>query len=74
MLVLHHLVRLLDEADRAGGIKGEIVVVPMANPIGVAQVINCAPCRPLRAGRRRQLNRNWPDPVRGTGRPACATA
>src|SRR5262244_2287719 len=40
MLVLHHLVRLLDEADRAGGIKGEIVVVPVANPIGVAQVIN----------------------------------
>ena len=40
MLVLHHLVRLLDEADRAGGIKGEIIVVPMANPIGVSQVIN----------------------------------
>ena len=37
MLVLHHLVRRLDEADARGDIIGEIVVVPFANPIGLGQ-------------------------------------
>src|SRR5476651_2175621 len=39
MLVQHHLIRLLDEADKAGAIRGEIVVVPVANPIGSGQVL-----------------------------------
>jgi len=59
LLVAHHLVRLLDEA--AGAVRGEVVVVPFANPIGLDQFV---------AGRqlgRRALagggnfNRNWPD-------------
>ena len=37
MLTLHHLTRLLDEADARGDIIGEIVVVPFANPIGLNQ-------------------------------------
>jgi predicted deacylase len=61
MLVLHHLVRLLDEADRAGGIKGEIVVVPMANPIGVAQVINARHVGRYELAGGGNFNRNWPD-------------
>ncbi len=61
MLVLHHLVRLLDEADRAGGIKGEIVVVPMANPIGVAQVINARHVGRYELSGGGNFNRNWPD-------------
>ncbi|MBM3584989.1 MAG: succinylglutamate desuccinylase/aspartoacylase family protein [Alphaproteobacteria bacterium] len=40
ILVLHHLVRRLDDAEAAGAIKGEIVVVPTANPIGLGQSIN----------------------------------
>ncbi|QQS15092.1 MAG: succinylglutamate desuccinylase/aspartoacylase family protein [Rhodospirillales bacterium] len=36
-LVLHHLAARLAEIDGAGGIPGEIVVVPFANPIGLAQ-------------------------------------
>lgn len=36
-LVVHHLVNLLDRADSAGKIKGQIIVVPVANPIGVGQ-------------------------------------
>ena len=36
-LVMHHLTEALDAIDAAGGIKGEVVVVPAANPIGVSQ-------------------------------------
>ncbi len=36
-LVMHHLIAALDEIDEKGGIRGEIVLVPAANPIGAAQ-------------------------------------
>ncbi|MGD9018464.1 MAG: succinylglutamate desuccinylase/aspartoacylase family protein, partial [Desulfobacterales bacterium] len=36
-LVMHHLMARLDSAQRRGEISGEIVLVPVANPIGVAQ-------------------------------------
>jgi len=36
-LVAHHLVHLLAGADALGGIAGEILVVPMANPLAVDQ-------------------------------------
>lgn len=39
MLVLHHLKPLLAAAEAAGEIKGEIVLVPVANPIGLAQTL-----------------------------------
>src|SRR5262249_25655826 len=61
MLVLHHLIRLLDDADRAGRIKGEIVVVPMANPIGAAQVVNATLVGRYDAAGGGNFNRNWPD-------------
>jgi len=61
MLVLHHLVRLLDEADRAGQIRGEIVVVPMANPIGISQVVNAAQLGRYDLAGGGNFNRNWPD-------------
>lgn len=35
LMALHHLLPLLDEADAAGRIVGEIVVVPYANPLGM---------------------------------------
>ncbi len=37
MLVAHHLRQQLDALDAAGQISGEIILVPMANPIGLAQ-------------------------------------
>ncbi|GAA0599531.1 succinylglutamate desuccinylase/aspartoacylase family protein [Caenispirillum bisanense] len=40
ILVIDHLLRLLDAAEAAGRIAGEIVVVPVANPIGLDQVLN----------------------------------
>ena len=37
MLVMQYLVAELEEADARGEIKGEIVLAPAANPIGIAQ-------------------------------------
>jgi len=65
MLVLHHLVGLLDEADRAGRLRGEIVVVPMANPIGAAQVLNFAHVGRYDLAGGGNFNRNWPDLFEG---------
>ncbi len=65
MMAAHHLIRILDEADRRGDIKGEIIVVPVANPIGLSQNINGAhPGRSeLRGGG--NFNRHWPDLFEG---------
>lgn len=40
LLVLHHLMRRLDDASKAGLIRGEIVVAPGVNPIGLSQFLN----------------------------------
>ncbi|AJI88288.1 zinc carboxypeptidase family protein [Yersinia rochesterensis] len=39
MLVLHYLKRLLSQAERRGEIQSEIIIVPIANPVGMAQVL-----------------------------------
>lgn len=39
MLALHHLRQLLDAAESRGEILGEIVLVPIANPIGLEQTL-----------------------------------
>jgi predicted deacylase len=61
MMAAHHLIRLLDEAEKRGEITGEIVVVPVANPIGLAQ--NVAGTHigrsEIRGGG--NFNRGWPD-------------
>src|SRR3546814_3259824 len=36
LLVLHHLYGVLEEAERRGSVAGEVVLVPYANPIGLA--------------------------------------
>ncbi|MEE8188604.1 MAG: succinylglutamate desuccinylase/aspartoacylase family protein [Kiloniellales bacterium] len=61
LLAAHHLTRLLDEAEAKGEIRGEIVLAPYANPIGLAQF---AAGRHI--GRNRlhtgvNFNREWPD-------------
>ncbi|TXH32664.1 MAG: succinylglutamate desuccinylase/aspartoacylase family protein [Rhodospirillaceae bacterium] len=61
MMAAHHLIRRLDEADKRGDILGEIIVVPVANPIGSNQVVNGvhAGRYELRGGG--NFNRRWPD-------------
>ena len=39
LLLNHHLIKLLDEADEKGEILDEIIIVPYANPIGLSQRI-----------------------------------
>src|SRR5579859_8036795 len=61
VLAAHHLIRRLDAADRRGEIRGEIVIVPMANPAGAGQVVDGVHVgnRDLRSGG--DFNRNWFD-------------
>src|SRR6266403_1894734 len=40
MLVGQHLIALLDTAEAEGRINGEIVIVPVANPIGLGQGVD----------------------------------
>ena len=61
MLVQHHLIRLLDESDRAGRIRGEVIVVPVANPAGVTQVLHGALLGRFDLPSGANANRNWPD-------------
>ncbi len=61
MMAAHHLLQLLAKAEKDGLIKGEIVLVPYANPIGLGQWLN-----ERHLGRYEQrsggnFNRDWPD-------------
>jgi predicted deacylase len=43
MLAAHHLRPLLEAAEAAGLLRGEVVLVPVANPIGLAQRLDHKP-------------------------------
>ena len=59
LLVAHHLIRLLDTAE--DDIRGEIVVVPFANPIGLAQFITTHQIGRDSLTGGGNFNRNWPE-------------
>lgn len=61
MLVQHHLYGLLAAAEARGEIEGEVVLVPYANPIGLAQFDNATHLGRYEAGGAGNFNRNWPD-------------
>ncbi|MFQ5467893.1 MAG: succinylglutamate desuccinylase/aspartoacylase family protein, partial [Kiloniellaceae bacterium] len=61
LLVAHHLVALLDEADAAGAIAGEVVLAPYANPIGLSQVVDGHHHGRAEISGGGNFNRNWPD-------------
>ena len=61
LLVLHHLIGLLENADAAGAIQGEIVIVPYANPIGLAQTVNAQQLGRFDLMGGGNFNRTWPD-------------
>ncbi|TPJ53608.1 succinylglutamate desuccinylase/aspartoacylase family protein [Mesorhizobium sp. B1-1-4] len=61
LLVLHHLVEQLDAADARGEIRGQIVVVPYANPLGLAQFVNGDHLGRYDLASGRNFNRKWPD-------------
>lgn len=61
MMAIHHLLPHLERAEAEGRIQGEIVILPYANPLGLAQVVNetLLGRYELRGGG--NFNRNWPD-------------
>jgi hypothetical protein len=61
LLAAHHLVRRLMEAEAQGAIRGEVVVAPFANPIGLDQQINATHLGRHDLGGGGNFNRNWPD-------------
>jgi len=60
-MALHHLMPKLVEADRAGRVRGEIVVVPTVNPIGLAQLVGNNHLGRYDFLGRDNFNRNWLD-------------
>ena len=60
-MALHHLMPMLIDADRAGRIKGEIVVVPTVNPIGLSQLVGNNHLGRYDFLGRENFNRNWLD-------------
>ena len=60
-LVLNKLIKLLKQAEQAGLIQGEIIIVPVANPIGLAQNFHgYIPGRFAFSDGGGNFNRNWP--------------
>ena len=58
-MALHHLLPMLSAADRARRIRGEIVVVPTVNPIGLAQLVGNNHLGRYELLGRENFNRNW---------------
>lgn len=61
LLILHHLLGRLLAADAAGEVWGEVVVVPFANPIGLADNILGNPMGRLSLDRGQNFNRGFLD-------------
>jgi len=61
MLVAHHLRARLEAAEAAGLIQGEIVLVPVANPIGLAQRLDHKPMGRFELNTSENFNRHYPD-------------
>ena len=60
-MLLHHLMPMLAEADRAGRVKGELIVVPTVNPIGLSQLMGNTHVGRYELLSRDNFNRNWLD-------------
>lgn len=61
MLVAHHLRALLETLEAAEHIHGEIVLVPVANPIGLAQRLDHKPMGRFELDTSENFNRHYPD-------------
>ena len=60
-IALHHLMPMLVDADRAGRIRGEVIVVPTVNPIGQSQLVGNNHLGRYDLLSRDNFNRNWLD-------------
>ncbi|MEP7100506.1 MAG: succinylglutamate desuccinylase/aspartoacylase family protein [Burkholderiales bacterium] len=60
MLVAHHLRQRLAALEAAGKLRGEVVVVPVANPIGIGQTVLLANEGRFELGSGENFNRHYP--------------
>lgn len=63
MLVAHHLRQRLDALEAAGRIEGEIILVPMANPIGLSQFLLHGHQGRFESTTGENFNRHYPDQI-----------
>ncbi len=61
MLVAHHLRTQLEAAERDGRVKGQVVLVPAANPIGLAQRLDHKAMGRFELDTAQNFNRHYPD-------------
>ena len=61
MLVAHHLRTLLETAEAAGQLRGEVIVVPVANPLGLAQRLDHKPMGRFDLDTSENFNRYYPN-------------
>jgi predicted deacylase len=61
MLVAHHLRGLLEAAERQGRLRGQVVLVPVANPIGLAQRVDHKPMGRFELDSSENFNRHYPN-------------
>lgn len=61
MLVAHHLRNLLDAAERDGRLRGQVVLVPAANPVGLVQRVNHRAMGRFELDTSENFNRHYPD-------------
>ncbi|MCF8209631.1 MAG: succinylglutamate desuccinylase/aspartoacylase family protein [Rhodoferax sp.] len=64
MLVAHHLRALLEAAQAQGQFRGEVVLVPVANPIGLAQRVDHKAMGRFELDTSENFNRHYPDLAR----------
>ena len=60
MLVAHHLRKRFSELEIAGNIRGEIIVVPVANPVGLAQTLLHSQIGRFEMATGENFNRHYP--------------
>jgi hypothetical protein len=61
MLVAHHLRGLLEASEQRGELLGQVVLVPMANPIGLSQTLMHHQMGRFELGSMENFNRHYPD-------------
>lgn len=61
MLVAHHLRPLLEQAEREGRLAGHVVLVPAANPIGLAQRLDHKAMGRFEFDTAQNFNRHYPN-------------
>ncbi|MEY4506293.1 MAG: hypothetical protein RL297_871 [Pseudomonadota bacterium] len=71
MLVAHHLRSALETAEREGRLCGCVVLVPAANPIGLAQRLDHKPMGRFELDSGENFNRHYPDLAQAVFEQAC---